>query len=137
VDPLIVMSRKYPSLTLGLTSALWLHGLLEQRPESDWWILANKSRRPQLPQPQAKFVRSSWPLEDRELLRYDGTGMQAQSIVRALIDSVRFEHLVGPQATRAVLKHALSCGAVTQDSLVERASALHFRRPMKAALRAL
>src|SRR5437870_13721727 len=44
VDPLVLLARKYPRLTLGLTSALWAHGLVAQRPAVDWFVMGHKVR---------------------------------------------------------------------------------------------
>jgi hypothetical protein len=110
VDPLILMARKYPGLTLGLTSALWAHGLVTERPANDWFVMGHKDRRPTLPVPAARFVRSSWAKEDREEVALLETRIQVHSPVRALLECVRFERVLGRESVAKLVRDGLRAG---------------------------
>ena len=136
VDPLVLLARKYPGVTLGLTTALWAHGLIE-RPPHDWWVIGARDRRPTLPCERARFVRSSWPREDRgpvEVL-YEKCFIESHSVVRAVLDCVRFRTLLGEQAVDAALRAVLASNHPEFAMLDIRAAELHVYRPFRTARR--
>jgi hypothetical protein len=137
VDYAVLMARKYRGLTLGLTSALWLQGVLPDPPTNDWWVLARRDRLPSMRLPSMRFVRSSWPREDRELRLLDGTPIHCQSVARALLDCVRFRRRLGEGVAEAALSRALESGAVDVEALMRRAEELRVRAPLRHMLRRL
>lgn len=137
VDGRVVLAKKYPNLTLGLTSALWVRGVLSERPEYQWWVLGSRDRLPSLRKPHMRFARSSWPQEDREELELDGTTIPCQSVVRALLDCVRFRGRLGPGVAARALQRALETEAVSAEALRHRAEELHVHAPLRRLLRQL
>lgn len=137
-DPLLILARKYPGLTLGVTSALWAHDLIE-RPAQDWWIMGNNARRPRLPCERARFLRSSWPREDTDPVElfYARAMVVTQSPVRALLDCLRFRKKLGEEQVDAAFRAALHKNVVNTAVLEMRAAELHIYHPLKAKLRSL
>lgn len=131
------MARKYRGLTVGLTSALWLQGVLRDLPPDDWWVISRDGRLPSMRLPTMRFVRSSWPLEDRERLELDGTWIHCQSSVRAVLDCVRLRRRLGEGVAEAALHRALRVKAVTVEALEHRAEELHVHAPLREMLRRL
>jgi hypothetical protein len=137
VDPLIVVARKYPRLTVGLMTALWLHGVLTERPENDWWIMGLKDRMPLFAGANARFLRSSWPHEDRVELDFDRTTLLVHSRERALLDCVKFRRQIGEDSVRRALRVALETGAVVLGALESRAEGLQVVAPLRELMRRL
>lgn len=136
VDPLIVLARKYPRVTLGLTSALWLHGLAE-RPEQEWWVMGIKDRIPTVKLSSSRFVRSSWPQDDRVEVEVDQTKLFVHSVDRALLDCVKFQKQLGEATIAGHVHRALEAKATTVEALRTRSKGLHVHQPLRRLLRRL
>lgn len=131
-DPAHLVARKYPRLTFGALSALWVHGLIP-RPEHDWWIIGVHSRVPSFAPGQTRFLRSSWPAEDREeaLLPPRNFKVFAQTVTRAVLDCIRHRKKLGAAAVDSALSTVFE-QPFDRDALEERARQLHVITPLRA-----
>jgi hypothetical protein len=132
-DRLVILLAKYPRIVVGLTTALWMHGILAKRPKEDWLVHAlNCPER--IRYPQAVMVRTTWPYQHIEELKLQGVTFSVQQPARAAVDCVRFRQRLGPRRVRWILKEALASGKVTVEAMREIARSTRLRKPVDRAL---
>jgi hypothetical protein len=132
-DRLVILLAKYPRMVVGLTTALWMHGILARRPKEDWLVQALNSREP-VRYPQAVMVRTTWPHQHIEELKLQGVTFSVQQPARAVVDCIRFRQRLGPRRIRWVLEEVLASGKVTVEAIREIAAETRLRKPVDRAL---
>jgi hypothetical protein len=135
-DRLVILLAKYPRMVVGLTTALWMHGVLARRPKEDWLVHALNCPEP-IRYPQAVMVRTTWPYEHIEEMKLQGVTFSVQEPARAAVDCVRFRQRIGPRRVRGILQEALASGKVTVEAIRGIARSTRVLKPVDRALRSV
>ena len=115
-DRLLHLARKYPGLTLGLTSALWLTKVLPVRPPEDCWVLGARDGLPTWAPPGVRYLRSRRARDDRVALLVGPVRVPVHLPLHAALDCIRYRRVIGEEQMLAAVRATLESGVV---SLVE------------------
>jgi hypothetical protein len=133
MDSIAVQATKYPRLVLGMTTALWMHGIIE-RPVNDRWLIGARDRVPGWFSPNARFHRSRWAhagVDDRTFQRVP---VRVQSPLWAALSCVRFRRAIGISTAREAVGRTIASGHVTRAELFDAARECHLAGPLAELL---
>lgn len=133
-DRILLVARKYPSLTLGLTSALWLAKVLPARPSEDFWVLGPRDWMPGWAPPGTRYVRSRRARDHRIRLLVEKVPVPVHLPLHALLDCIRFRSVLGEPQLLAAIEGALASGII---SIVELLAASRGAKLWQATIDAL
>ncbi len=130
LEALALTVAKTPRLVVGLTTALWMRGVISVRPNVPWFVLGLRDRIPRWTAQRARFTRSSWPDLATDLQTLDGVPVRVQTAARAAVDCVRCL----PADEAAVALKAALAEQVTSTQLLDVAQQTRFSAPMRRFL---
>jgi hypothetical protein len=129
-DPLARMARKHPDMTAGLTTALWLAGVLDERPPIDHWMIADARHRPIWLPKNVRVHRSRNARDDTFVSNFSGAEVRVHLPLRATLDCIRFRAELGDKAVANTVKTVLATGAVDLPTLLAHAKHTKVLRPL-------
>lgn len=129
-DRLARIGRKHPAMTVGLTTALWLCGILPHRPSVDHWMLAEAKHRPIWLPPDVQVHRSRNAQVGAFKLTLTGQRIHVHAPLRATLDCIRFREELGEDAVADALRAVLTSCRVDRATLLEEARQTKVARPL-------
>jgi predicted transcriptional regulator of viral defense system len=116
---LAAVCARVPRAIICLVSALRVHGIGTQVPNSVWLAIPHRSRTPRLSGIRARIVRFSGAALTCGVIEteFEGVSARITDPIRTILDCFRYERLVGREAAREALHDARSRKLVTVDAL--------------------
>ncbi len=136
-DSLPRFARRHGMLTVGLTTALWLHRLLDARPPVDHWMIDHAKWRPIWLPPKTQVHLSRNALDDTVMMQLDGITVRVAGHVRAVLDCIRFRAVLGEDVAVHAVKSLRDKLRYELPGLRERARAERLEKPLLRILEEL
>jgi hypothetical protein len=133
MDSIAIQATKYPRLVLSMTTALWLHGILE-RPVNDRWLIGPRARVPGWYGPNARFHRSRWVDAGVGEMAVQSAPVRVHSPLWAALNCVRFRRAIGLTVARDAVERTIASGRVLRGELFEAARQCHLAGPLAELL---
>jgi predicted transcriptional regulator of viral defense system len=133
------VAKRVPHATVGLLSALQVHGLTTEAPHAVWVLIDRHARMPKLSYPQLEVVRASGAARQHgiESRSIEGVRVRLTTPAKTVADCFRYRRHVGLDVALAALRDYLSKHRGGIDSLVEAARADRVYTLMRPYLEAL
>ena len=133
------VSKRVPHATVGLLSALALHGMTSEVPHAVWLLIDTRARSPKLYTVQLEIVRASGAARDHgvETRTIDGVKVRVTSPAKTVADCFRYQRHVGLEVALAALTDYLRARRGSIDALVAAARADRVLARMRPYLEAL
>ena len=136
-DPLARLARRHHMMTVGLTTALWLHHLLDARPAVDHWMINHAKWRPIWLPPNTQVHLSRNALDETVTTQVDGIEVRVAGHLTAVLDCIRFREVLGEEVALGAVKSLRRHLLYEMPGLQERARAERLEKPLLRLLAAL